>query len=141
MTDRRDERSRGSTDVFGLLDGLSALGPTPLGDVAMELGNGLERFGLDPGIVEETLDGVAVPDAGELDVETAVRPDGILDGVEPDTVVDADGDAVDVAIQGSGETASVLVDAGGDVIEVTTDGGEAATEATAEVLVAALEGL
>ena len=141
MTDRDSrERSR-NTIVDVLSEAVPLADPTPLTDVAIELQDGLEEFGLGPSSIERVLDGTSVPELGDLDVTTVTRPDANIAEEKADAVVDAGGQAVDVMIEGSGEAASVLVDTGGDVVEVTTEGGEMAAEATAEMLVAALDGL
>lgn len=130
------------TDVFDLLSGpIPVTDPRFLGDVVVELRDGLGEVGLGPAAIETALDGVTLPEVGDLDPETSVRTDAAIGEDQADAVVDAGGQAVDVMIEGSGDAASVLVDTGSDVVEVTTEGGEAAAEATAELLVAALDGV
>ncbi|SEN72905.1 hypothetical protein SAMN05216388_1004300 [Halorientalis persicus] len=141
MTDR-DSRDRNRDTVVDLLsEAVPVADPTPLTDVAMELEDGLNDFGLGPSAIERVLDGTSLPEAGELDVTRVAAPDARVAEEQADAVVDAGGQAVDVMVEGSGEAATVLVDTGGDVVEITTEGGEMAAEATAELLVAALEGV
>ncbi len=141
MTDR-DSRDRNRDTVVDLLsEAVPVADPTPLTDVAMELEDGLNDFGLGPSAIERVLDGTSLPEAGELDVTRVAAPDARVAEEQADAVVDAGGQAVDVMVEGSGEAATVLVDTGGDAVEIATEGGEMAAEATAELLVAALEGV
>jgi hypothetical protein len=141
MTDR-DSRDRSRDTVVDVLsEAIPLADPTPLTDVAIELQDGLEDFGLGPAAIERALDGTSAPTVGDLDVTTVARPDAGIGETQADAVVDAGEQTVEMMIEGSGEAASVLVDTGSEVVEVTTDGGEMAAEATAELLVAALDGL
>ncbi|WP_424017430.1 hypothetical protein ACOZ4N_16340 [Halorientalis pallida] len=138
----RDSRDRNRDTVVDLLsEAVPLADPTPLTDVAIELQDGLEDFGLGPSAIERVLDGTSLPEAGELDVTRVAQPDAGIAEEQADAVVDAGGQAAEVMIEGSGEAARVLVDTGGDVVEITTEGGEVAAEATAELLVAALDGV
>ncbi|MFB6082616.1 MAG: hypothetical protein ABEJ94_00035 [Halorientalis sp.] len=140
--DDRESGERNRDTVADLLsEAVPLADPTPLTDVALELQDGLEDFGLGPSAIERVLDGATVPEAGDFDVTTLAEPDAEIAAERADTVVDAGDRTVEMLIEGSGEAASVLVDTGSEVVKVTTEGGEAAAEATAELLVAALDGL
>jgi carbon monoxide dehydrogenase subunit G len=115
----------------------------------------------DPESLERALDGLSLPDAGDLAVETSVLSDGVdpaevdltLDGdgqvIEAgERAVDAAGETVEVAVDQSGEVATVVFDTGGEAVEVVAavggeaveGSGEVAAEAVVEVVAAALEG-
>jgi len=113
-----------------------------LSALADELRTGIEGRMPDPDDIEAVLDDATLPEVGDIDASTAVRPGEAVSDEHADAVVEAGGEAVDVAVEGSGEAATVLVDTGGEVVEVAVEnGGEAAAEATAELLVAALDGI
>lgn len=158
MTDRDDDRKRNrASDLLPLDVPVSTEGHLPghdaLADVADELGTMLDGARPDPDGIEDALDGIDLPGAGTLDVETEVLPEAVsVDPTDADVVLDTSGDvvnaavarsgeAVEIAVDGSGEAATVVVDAGGEAIEVVAEnGGEVAAEVVVEVVAAALEG-
>lgn len=158
MPDRDDDRERNrASDLLPFDVPISVEGRLPghdaLADLAGELQTMLDGARPDPADVEAALDGIDLPNAGTLDVETNVLPDAVaVDPIDADVILDASGDVVDsavghggeaveIAVDESGEAATVVVDAGGEAIEVVAEsGGEEAAEVVVEVVAAALEG-
>ena len=112
-----------------------------LGDLGSELRKGIEGLTPNADDIEAILDGVSIPDVGDIDADAVVRPGEAIDDDQVDTVVDTGGQAVGIAVENSEDAATVLVDTGGEVIEVVVENGGEAAEATAELLAAALDGL
>jgi hypothetical protein len=131
-----------------------------LADVTAELDRMVEGVRPDPADFEQALDGLSVPDFGELHAETTVLPAGVtIDPAEADLLLDQQGNVieageraaetageiVEIAVNESGETATVVVDAGSEAIEIVADVGsdatdsEVAAETVVEVVAAALE--
>jgi hypothetical protein len=142
-----DERSDRTASWFDAVPGDVPLPDSSiLTDVASALQTGLDGATPDPDAVEAALDGVALPNGGDLDVAVDVIPDEAVSDAQADAIVEAGGEAVDVVIQANEATGDVLVDTGGEVFEIAVEGGgevaaEAPVAATAELVLAALDGV
>ncbi|MFD1586745.1 hypothetical protein ACFR9U_07095 [Halorientalis brevis] len=145
MTTERDDdgadrdRTRWLDAIPG--SGFELPGTGVLEDLGAELRRGIEGMTPSADGIEAILDGVSIPDVGDIDVDAVVRPGETIDDEQVDGVVETGEHAVEIAVEHGEDAATVLVDTGGEVIEIGVENGGEAAEATAELLAAALDGL